>query len=140
MSDSALVTHNTSKANKQHWHCHLAHLHYNTILCMVAHGMVRGMETVMGGGVDTCEPCILGKQTCAEISKHTEPHSDTVLGCIFSDVCGKLPTQSHAGFKYFITFIDDKSCKSLCCGAEVKIRHCPKSQGFCGTCGTRDRQ
>jgi hypothetical protein len=33
-----------------------------------------------------------------------------VLGRIFTDVCGPLPTQSHRGYKYFVTFTDDKSC------------------------------
>jgi hypothetical protein len=37
--------------------------------------------------------------------------ADTVLGCVFSDVCSKLPTQSHEGYKYFITLVDDMSHK-----------------------------
>ena len=111
VSDSALVTHDTSKADKQLWHCRLAHLHYNTVLRMVAHGMVRGMEIATGRTINACEPCILGKQTRAEISKHTESRSDTVLRRIFSDICEKLPTRSHTGFEYFVTFVDDKSHK-----------------------------
>jgi hypothetical protein len=56
-----------------------------------------------------CEPCLKGKQTRAEIRKSTETRTDTVLGRAFSDVSGPLPTRSHAGFSYFVTFIDDLS-------------------------------
>jgi len=44
------------------------------------------------------------------IHKTTSTHSEHVLGRIFTDVCGPLPTQSHRGYKYFVTFTDDKSC------------------------------
>jgi len=30
---------------------------------------------------------------------------------MFLDICGKLPTASHQGYKYFITFTDDCSKK-----------------------------
>jgi hypothetical protein len=33
-----------------------------------------------------------------------------VLGHIFTDVCSPLPTQSHRGYKYFVTFTDNKLC------------------------------
>jgi hypothetical protein len=56
-----------------------------------------------------CEPCLKGKQMHAEIHKSTKMHADTVLGHAFSDVSGPLPTRSHAGFLYFVTFIDDLS-------------------------------
>ena len=45
----------------------------------------------------------------AIILKETDSRADSVLGCIFTDVCSKLPTRSHEGFEYFVTFIDDKS-------------------------------
>ena len=34
------------------------------------------------------------------------------LQCVHSDVCGPMPTQSIAGNKYFVTFIDD--CSRYC--------------------------
>ena len=34
-----------------------------------------------------------------------------VLGCVFSDVCGQMPTKSHNGYEYFVTWVDDKSYK-----------------------------
>ena len=35
--------------------------------------------------------------------------SDSVLGLVHSDVCGKMSTQSLSGSEYFLTFIDDKT-------------------------------
>jgi len=37
--------------------------------------------------------------------------SEETLGWMFSDVCGKLPTASCQGYKYFITFMDNCSRK-----------------------------
>ncbi len=111
--EHALVAHGTaSSTDIDTWHRRLGHLNVNTILQMAHKGMVKGMA-ISGTSTCTspCEPCLKGKQTQAEIQKHTETHANTVLGCVFSDVCGKLPTHSHKGFDYFMTFIDDKSCK-----------------------------
>jgi hypothetical protein len=88
---------------------------------MVKKGMVRGME-ITGGSTRTmpCEPCLKGKQTHAEIEKSTETRSDAVLGRIFSDVCGKLPTRLHEGFEYFVTFVDDMLRKVFIAGLQQK--------------------
>ena len=44
-----------------------------------------------------------------KFSKKSKDRSKTVLGRVFTDVCGPMETKSHAGSKYFITFIDDKT-------------------------------
>ena len=106
----ALTERGTSKADVNTWHRRLAHLDHDAMMRMVRRGMVCGMEIVSGSSQPTpCKPCLKGKQTRSEILKHTETRSDTVLGRIFSDVCGKLPTRSHVGYEYFATFVDDKS-------------------------------
>jgi len=58
-----------------------------------------------------CEPCVKGKQTCAEIQKEMDMQADLILGCVFSDVCTLFSTPSRQGFTYFVTWIDDKSRK-----------------------------
>jgi hypothetical protein len=110
---AALLTYdNTSKADAQTWHRRLGHLNDDAITRMVKRGMVHGMEITAGSTQDPhCEPCLSGKQTRTTILKETASRADKVLGRIFSDVCGKLPTRSHDGFEYFVTFIDDKSRK-----------------------------
>jgi len=56
-----------------------------------------------------CEPCLEGKQTREVICKEAASRADHALSRVFSDMCGPLPTLSHKGFKYFITFVNDKT-------------------------------
>ena len=35
--------------------------------------------------------------------------SDTLIGLVHSDVCGKMDTESLSGAQYFIIYIEDKS-------------------------------
>jgi hypothetical protein len=75
------------------WHRRLGHLNTDDVLHMVHKGIVKSMEITGGSTPSTvCEPCVKGKQTCTKIRKETETRADTVLGRVFSDVCGKLPT------------------------------------------------
>ena len=127
-AETALVARSSSsKANVEIWHRRLGHLSTDTVVRMVKNGMVKGME-ISGTATPTtpCEPCLKGKQTRAEIQKTTEMCADTVLGCVFSNVCGKLATRSHCGFEYFVTFTDDKSRKVFIAGLHQKsevMRH-----------------
>ena len=75
--------------------------------------MVTGIDIMQGSTLVTpCELCLKGKQTCAEIRKTTRTRANFILGCIFSDVCGCM-TKSHKNYKYFITWIDNKSGRFL---------------------------
>jgi reverse transcriptase-like protein len=88
---------------------------------MVHKGMVKGIE-IHGEPTEAkiCEPCIAGKQTCTEICKVMETCAGKPLGCIFSDLCGPLPTVSHQGYRYFATSIDDYSWKAFVAGLREK--------------------
>ena len=89
------------------------------------------------------------------ILKETDSHADSVLGHIFTDVCSKLPTRSHEGFEYFVTFIDDKSRKvsvqglqhNLMLHVTCKPTSCPRklrlvitSKSFVATVGASTRE
>jgi GAG-pre-integrase domain len=102
----------TSKADVDTWHHRLGHLNVDAVLHMSRKGMVKGMEiTGKAKSTSPCEPCLVGKQARTKISKMTETRSDEVLGRVHSNICSKLPTRSCEGFEYFVTWIDDKSCK-----------------------------
>jgi len=83
--------------------------------------MVKGME-IWGHPTNTkiCEACLNGKQTCADVQKTTGTRSSEPLGRMFSDICGKLPTASRQGYKYFVTFTDDCSRKVFVAGLREK--------------------
>ena len=104
--------------------------------------MVKGMEISNKATPTTpCEPCLKGKQIHTEIQKTMEMCADTVLGHVFSNVHGKLATCSHHGFKYFVTFMDDKSCKVFIAGLHQKsevMRHL-KASIACTKVETRHR-
>ena len=92
------------------WHRHLGHLSTNAITHMADEELVTGMSiTDRDPREHPCKPCLEGKQTREVICKEATSHTDHVLGCIFSDVCSLLPTLSHKGFKYFVTFIDNRT-------------------------------
>jgi hypothetical protein len=67
-----------------------------------------------------CEPCLAGKQSRIDIAKSTSTRATEVLGRVFSDICGKLPTRSRERFEYFATFTDDKSRKVYVAGLKLK--------------------
>jgi hypothetical protein len=88
---------------------------------MAEKGLVNGMTIEGATDVTTiCEPCLAGKQSHADITKSTNTRATEVLGRVFSDICGKLPTQSREGYEYFATFTDDKSRKVYVAGLHLK--------------------
>ncbi|CAL2240845.1 unnamed protein product [Prunus armeniaca] len=54
-----------------------------------------------------CIECVKGKLT--NLRKKGATRSEKLLEIIHTDICGPFPTQTHDGFKYFITFTDDFS-------------------------------
>ena len=106
-----LTTHLTSSSTSLDlWHHCLGHLHTRSVTRMADDNLVTGMDiSNRDPSPIPCDPCLEGKQTCEPISKVTSTQADHVLGRVYSDVCGPLPTASHHRFRYFITFIDDSS-------------------------------
>lgn len=58
---------------------------------------------------DTCQVCIMGKSTRADIPKKSESCATGLLDLVHSDVMGLMPVSSLGGSVDFITFIDDDS-------------------------------
>jgi hypothetical protein len=78
------------------WHRRLGHLHHNAITRMADEELMTGMTiSDREPRAQPCELCLEGKQTRGKIHKTTSTRSEHVLGRIFSDVCGPLPTQSY---------------------------------------------
>jgi hypothetical protein len=112
---------NVAHANLTTWHRCLGHIHTDTIKHMVDKRMVTGMK--LNGDEPPsapCEPCIKAKQAQKPIHKMTNTHTDSVLGRIFSNVCGKMSTWSYQGFKYFVTWVDNNLCKVFVHGLRQK--------------------
>ncbi len=105
------------------WHHRLAHFHYQGVKTLISKGLVTGItlhpststshsNTSTSSPISSpdpiCEPCLAGK-----MHAHPFPTTHTItprlLGLVHSDLHGPLPVQTHSGFKYWITFIDDRS-------------------------------
>jgi len=112
--EATLIADNSgSKVTIDTWHQCLGHLNTDDVIHMARKGMIRGMD-ITGGYTPSsqiCKPCVKGKQTCAEIQKEMDMQANLILGCVFSDICTLFSTRSHQGFTYFVTWIDDKTCK-----------------------------
>jgi len=90
----------------------LGHLNVNTAIKMARKGMVNGMtmaENAMHEALGTCELHIKGKHACQAIKKMTQMRANSILGHIYSNLCGLMQTSSRKGYYHFTTFIDDKS-------------------------------
>ena len=118
---AALSARTTSAASLATWHRRLGHLATDSVTQMVRRGLVKGMEIEGGHSTKTpCEPCLKGKQTRSDIPRSSETRTQTILGRVFSDVCGKMSTRSHDGFEYFVTWTDDASRKVYVTGLRAK--------------------
>lgn len=59
-----------------------------------------------------CKGCALGKNIKSTFHS-SESRAKNALELIHSDLCGPMSIASLSGFWYYVTFIDDFSCKYL---------------------------
>ena len=94
------------------WHQRMGHLNMKSVKELES--MVSGMDledTDEGRSYLPCEACIQGKQTRVPFSTQGMSRANKALELVYSDVCGPMRTTSLGGSKYFVTFIDDFTCK-----------------------------
>jgi len=90
------------------WHERLGHLNYGKM--KVLSKMVVGLPHI-SSSKGVWEGCVLGKHHRDMFDKGKAWRAKEPLQLIHSDICGPLETPlSHA--VYFLTFIDDFTCKS----------------------------
>ena len=78
-----------------------------TNICDVSHSVCRSPLTDLGHiSSVTFVVCLWSQKGNFDVSPK---RSDSVLGLVHSDVCGKMSTQSLSGSEYFLTFINDKT-------------------------------
>jgi len=91
------------------WHRRYGHLGIQNIKKLVNEDMVIGITCDTAEDVGVCEPCAEGKHHRTKFPTDGGKRSDSILGLVHSDVCGKMSTPSLGGGQYFLTFIDDKT-------------------------------
>lgn len=110
---SALASTVTNTNDMELWHRRLAHLGVRNLL-LLRDKMATGVSfpNFSSSKLD-CVACILGKQTRQPFDKNKASRANRILGLVHTDICGPIKDESMAGFKYFITFIDDYSRKTF---------------------------
>ncbi|KAI5116082.1 hypothetical protein M0805_002392 [Coniferiporia weirii] len=93
------------------WHCCFAHLNHPSVKKLIQGKLVDGIQLDSTATPDPiCEPCIVSKQTRADVPKSISSHHSNLLELMHTDVHGPLPVHSCEGhYQYWITFICDAS-------------------------------
>lgn len=107
--ESALVaSQSTCPHDLELWHRRLGHADVQTVARMHSKGLVKGLLITSNAKPDPiCEPCLNGKQHRHSIPRNPVSLRTRPLALIHSDLKGPMPTASHRGSKYWITFICD---------------------------------
>ena len=91
------------------WHRRFDHLHYRALSIMSK--VVIGIPKLQANHEGVCKGCAQGKNV-----KSPFPRSDNkakgVLDIVHSDMCGLMTTTSLSGYVFYVSFIDDFSCKT----------------------------
>ena len=91
------------------WHQRMGHFNLISISEMARKSLVNGLP-VLGDKLATkCSSCAEGKSHRALFPSQTTWRASKPLELVHTDLCGPFSTESQAGNKYFITFIDDFS-------------------------------
>ncbi|GBL82378.1 Retrovirus-related Pol polyprotein from transposon TNT 1-94, partial [Araneus ventricosus] len=97
--------------NLTEWHQKYGHINTKYIVSSIH--AVRGLPILKNQKID-CLPCRLAKSRRKSFKPLGGIRSKELLQLIYTDICGPFPKQTHNGYKYFITFIDDFSRKVTC--------------------------
>ena len=99
-----------SPPSQEIWHSRLCHVNYRYLHELYQKGLVSGL-TMSSSSPEPriCEPCIMGKQHRDPFPHQATHRATQLLELIHSDLHGPLPVQSHSGYRYWVSFIDDYS-------------------------------
>ena len=95
------------------FHRHMGHISLETARKLVQDKMVTRvrLEYMPYGRPFFCTSCVYAKATQKPVGKMREgERADVFGGEVHSDVWGLAPVESKGGKRYYVTFIDDKSC------------------------------
>jgi hypothetical protein len=91
------------------WHKRMGHLHHKAL--PILREIVTGLPEFSIEQHGVCRGCTLGKH--AKVAFPSNEHrSKEILDLVHSDVCGPMSVASISGSMYYVSFIDDFSCKT----------------------------
>ena len=87
------------------WHQRLGHAPPKAI--KHAKELVEGLDDKEDSQYTFCIACAQGKQHASPVPRQADTRATEPLQLVHSDICGPMQTASHAGHRYFVSFIDD---------------------------------
>jgi transposase InsO family protein len=102
------LTHNTISPCEI-WHRRLAHIKYKSLPYVSK--VVTCLLELKVDHEGVCKRCTQGKITKNPFTK-SDNKADGILDIVNSYVCGPMPSTSLSEYVYYVTFIDDYSCKT----------------------------
>jgi hypothetical protein len=91
------------------WHRRLAHINYK-VLPYICKDVI-GLPELKGDQEGICNGCVQGKNIKNPFPKR-DNKAEGVLELIHLDMCGPMPSSSISVYVYYVSFIDDYSCKT----------------------------
>ena len=91
------------------WHRRLGHMSEKGLQILAKK---KSTPFSKGTLLNPCDYCLLGKQHRVSFNCKSTKKLE-ILELVYSDVCGPIEVEILGGYKYFVTFIDDSSRKTL---------------------------
>ena len=94
------------------FHCWMSHITPRTAWKLVEKGFVTGIKLEDSSGTPTfCEACVHAKATQRPVARvHKGEQAVNFAGEVHSNLWGPAPVATCRSKKYYISFIDDKTC------------------------------
>jgi hypothetical protein len=102
------LVHNTVTQSEL-WHRRFAHIHYKAL--PIVSKMVIGLPEIQVDHEGKCKGCAEGKNMKKPFPSSVSK-AKGVLDIIHSDMCGPMSAASLSRYVYYVSFIDDFSCKT----------------------------
>ena len=90
------------------WHARLGHIGLESMKLMIQKEVVLGIPKIEVEK-ETCESCMLGKQTRQAFPHATTYRAEEIPGLIHGDLCGPITPATTAGNMYIFVLVDDHS-------------------------------
>lgn len=88
------------------WHSRLGHVGLENLRSMISKRMVTGIPNI-SIEKETCNSCLLGKQTRTSFPNATSYRATQVLELVHGDLCGPISPPTARGNRYIFVLIDD---------------------------------
>lgn len=94
------------------WHARFGHPNDICLRTLIHNQLAHGLPQNLPEDTITYETCIAGKQCRLPFPKITLHRATKPLQLLHADLWGPAPVPSYSGARYFLSIIDDFSCKN----------------------------